>query len=166
MHPMDVPLMQEMRTDLSDLSGVVVRQETQVLDAVAATAGWFGLAGSCYAPENTFKISALPDGRKVALHPDDAGAWAPTGRDGVFYCMHVCASLLVAHRRGARGAARALQGAGGFVPHLQVRLPPLAHSRAVRSRMPDRCRRMLLALAGCLNLRSMRLDLSERGVLR
>ena len=70
---MDVPLMQDMRSDLGEVPGVVIRQVTQLVDAVAST------TGLCYERENQFKISALPDGKTAARHHDETGRWRPSG---------------------------------------------------------------------------------------
>ena len=73
--PMEVPLMQEMVTDMETVPGVVVRQVTQVMDAAAQ------MAGLPYEKENRYKISALPDGRRAARGHGEPGSWSPSAQE-------------------------------------------------------------------------------------
>ena len=61
--------------NLMEMRGVVVRQETQFLESFAQ-----GL-GLPYEARNRYKICRLPEGRKVAVSPEDPERWTPTNKD-------------------------------------------------------------------------------------
>ena len=65
-------LVQALNTNLPELEGVVIRQESQFGELLAQ------MVGIPFEVANRYKISALPPGKKVASSPDDPDRWQPT----------------------------------------------------------------------------------------
>ncbi|KAL3672563.1 hypothetical protein V7S43_001858 [Phytophthora oleae] len=59
--------------NLGGLEGVVVRQDTQVVEVVAQA------VGIPWEASNKYVIHRLPTGKKVKNDPDDPSGWSPTG---------------------------------------------------------------------------------------
>lgn len=72
---MAAPLMQSMTADLEAIPGIVVRQETQMAEAVLQS------IGVPYESKNKYKISELPAGKRVARDHDQDDVWNPTGQE-------------------------------------------------------------------------------------
>lgn len=87
--------------NLMEMRGVVVRQETQFLESFAQ-----GL-GLPYEARNRYKICRLPEGRKVAVSPEDPERWTPTNKD----LLDLPATLL-AHEESTCGWRAALACCG------------------------------------------------------
>jgi hypothetical protein len=68
-------LVQALNTNLPELEGVVIRQESQFGELLAQ------MAGIPFEVANRYKISALPPGKKVAQHPGDEARWQPTDEE-------------------------------------------------------------------------------------
>eukprot|EP00889_Picochlorum_renovo_P003812 jgi/Picre1/30842/NNA_006202.t1 len=74
--PLQAPIMQEMATDFTEVEGVVVRQVTQYVDAVALA------AGLAYEAKNKYQVAALPQGKVPAeTKARDEKYWYPTAAD-------------------------------------------------------------------------------------
>jgi len=70
------PAAQEMvRADLGAMRGVVVRQDTQLLESLASA------AGLPYEARNRYRLSPLPKDAAVARAPGDPARWQPTADD-------------------------------------------------------------------------------------
>ncbi|EFJ45593.1 hypothetical protein VOLCADRAFT_105881 [Volvox carteri f. nagariensis] len=91
----EAPLLQAIE-DLDQLPGVVIKETTQVIDAVMAS------IGGAYEAANKYKVKALPADKRLATVHNEPGTWSPSSKEvdalpEVYYveessscCLRVC----------------------------------------------------------------------------